>query len=121
MPIRAPWPRGEHLRAGGIIPFGAQLAMCFALPLPHLTAVCLLARSLSNCGFGPGGLYYNGVAGIAFTHNLDDAFAIDFATFTRGIPLITGPMASPSSPCRTVLCWANVTPSQPATTATITG
>jgi tetratricopeptide (TPR) repeat protein len=85
MAIKAPWPRGEHFRAGGIIPFAAQLALCLALP-GFLAAACIFARSRSSCGFGPGGLYYNGVAGFSFTHDRDEAFAIDFATFTRGLP-----------------------------------
>jgi tetratricopeptide (TPR) repeat protein len=93
--IKSPWPSGLSFRAGGIIPFGAQLTACLALPGP-VTLACLAALALASpCGFGFGGLYYGGVAGFNFTHGGDDFFAIDFARFVRGIPLLNATFATP--------------------------
>ena len=83
--IKAPWPAGTSFRAGGIIPFAAQLTVC--LGLGPFALFCLAAQAASPCGFGPGGLYYGGVGGFNFTHGGDDFFAIDFARFIPGVPL----------------------------------
>ena len=82
--IKSPWPSGLNFRAGGIVPFGAQLAAC--LGLGPFAPFCLAAQSASPCGFGPGGLYYGGVLGFNITHGGDDFFAIDFARFIPGLP-----------------------------------
>ena len=87
--IRAPWPAGLSFRAGGIVPFAAQLTGCLALGVPFAQAMCLVMASFASpCGFGPGGLYYGGVAGIGFTHTGQDFFAVDFARFLQGVPAL---------------------------------
>jgi hypothetical protein len=87
--LKAPFPRGEHFRAGGIIPMAVQLAgIALALgwtgpffPLAYAQALVTLAAS-SPCGLGFGGLYY----GQSPTHVDRDRFAVDFATYLRGVP-----------------------------------
>jgi hypothetical protein len=91
--MRAPWPAGTHMRAGGIIPFSGQLALFAALtygmgPFAPLAFAALMvgAAAASKCGFGPGGLYY----GQPTTHvsSVDSLFAVDFARFVQGVPLL---------------------------------
>lgn len=87
--LKAPFSRGEHFRAGGIIPMTAELAgIAAALSgtgpfFPLAYALALVIRSAASpCGLGFGGLYY----GQPTTHVGRDNFAVDFATFMRGIP-----------------------------------
>jgi tetratricopeptide (TPR) repeat protein len=87
--MKAPWAKGEHFRAGGIIPFTAQLAAIAAalagtgIFFPYLYGLALVALSASSpCGLGPGGLYY----GQPTTHQGRDNFAIDFSRFLQGVP-----------------------------------
>jgi hypothetical protein len=87
LPLLAPWPEGEHFMAGGLSVFIAQSAIITALAfIPFvggaLAAAQAFAFSLSNCGFGLRGFYYN--AGP--THSGNDAFAIDFSRYRRGVP-----------------------------------
>ena len=83
LPIKAPFPAGTGMRAGGIIPFSIQVA-AFA-GLGPFAGVAIFAASLNPCGFGPGGLYYNQPS----THTGDEAFAIDFCRFAQGAPLVS--------------------------------
>lgn len=80
--IKAPWPAGTSMRAGGIIPFSLQLAAFGALGIFGPGA--MFFASLNACGFGPGGLYYNQPS----THTGDEAFAIDFCKFQPGVPFL---------------------------------
>jgi hypothetical protein len=85
--LRSPWPAGNNFIAGGILRFAAKQAGCLALPTVFMKLACTASLSLSPCGFGHGGLYYGGVAGVAnFTHGGDDFFAIDFARYQKGVP-----------------------------------
>ena len=78
LPFRllAPWPAGEHFRAGGLTEYIIQQAEVLVFPP--------LAEGLaaSQCGFGPNGFYYNQGP----THDEEDAFAIDFTRYTRFVP-----------------------------------
>jgi tetratricopeptide (TPR) repeat protein len=91
--IKSPWPAGVNFRAGGIVPFGLQVAAC--LGLGPFAFVCFAIQAASPCGFGPGGLYYGGVLGFNFTHGGDDFFAIDFARFRPGLPLANATFGTP--------------------------
>jgi Abnormal spindle-like microcephaly-assoc'd, ASPM-SPD-2-Hydin/Peptidase family M23 len=74
--LLAPWPAGEHFRAGGLTEFIIQQAEVLAFP-PLAEAF-----AASQCGFGPNGFYYNQGP----THDEEDAFAIDFTRYTRFVP-----------------------------------
>jgi Tetratricopeptide repeat/Peptidase family M23 len=96
--MKAPWPAGENLRAGGIVGFVAQLAAFAAIAAPAgpfaplVYAGLLAAASLTTpCGFGPGGLYY----GQPSTHVGRDTFAIDFSRFVQGVPLLLDAFGKP--------------------------
>ncbi|MGB5658446.1 MAG: peptidoglycan DD-metalloendopeptidase family protein [Thermoanaerobaculia bacterium] len=85
--LRAPWPSGDNLMAGGVFEFGLKTAAVAAAaagtPFGLGGAALALGFSLSDCGFGPRGFYYNDVSD---THQDEDAFAIDFTRYRRGIP-----------------------------------
>lgn len=87
--IKAPWPAGTGMRAGGIIPFSLQLAAM--LGLGPFAGAAMFFASLNPCGFGPGGLYYNQPT----THTGDEAFAIDFCKFAQGVPLLNTARGTP--------------------------
>lgn len=75
--------------AGGIPLFAAQSAsIVAALLVPvfgaGIAAGLALGYSLSDCGYGLRGFYYNQGP----THSGDDAFAIDFTAFRRGVPFL---------------------------------
>ncbi|HSJ72779.1 MAG TPA: hypothetical protein VK904_00555 [Miltoncostaeaceae bacterium] len=91
--IKAPWSAGLAMRAGGILPFAAELAFCMSFG--PFAPLCMAARSLGPCGFGPGGLYFGGVGGVNFTHGGDDFFAIDFARFLPGAPFANVTFGTP--------------------------
>lgn len=87
--LKAPFARGEFFRVGGIAPLAAELAALAATsagagPLFWLVYSSALAvRSLASpCGLGIGGLYY----GQPTTHVGRYHFAVDFATYLRGVP-----------------------------------
>ncbi len=87
--LLAPWPEGRHFMAGGLTLFGVQSAsIVAALFVPFfggaIAAGLALAYSLSDCGYGLRGFYYNQGP----THSGNDAFAIDFTAYRRGIPLL---------------------------------
>lgn len=88
-PLLAPWPEGRHFMAGGIPLFAGQSAsIVAALLIPifgaGVAAGLALAYSLSDCGYGLRGFYYNQGP----THSGNDAFAIDFTAYRRGVPLL---------------------------------
>ena len=82
--IRAPWPAGEYFRAGGLNNYIMQMTVLRALPSPW-DELGKLPLAQSECGFGPGGLYYNDIWWFGH-HNDEDAFAIDFVKYRKGIP-----------------------------------
>jgi murein DD-endopeptidase MepM/ murein hydrolase activator NlpD/predicted negative regulator of RcsB-dependent stress response len=77
----APWPAGTSFTAGGLEPFIAQSARIADAPW---FSGLLLAEyySLGACGFGTRGFYYKDGP----THQGEDAFAIDFTRYRRGLP-----------------------------------
>jgi hypothetical protein len=87
--LKAPFARGEFFRVGGIAPMAAELAALAASvagtgPLfPLFYGGALIARAAASpCGLGIGGLYY----GQPTTHVDRYNYAVDFATYLRGIP-----------------------------------
>lgn len=80
--IRAPWPAGERFTAGGLDDFAARSAAVAAAGLG--APLVALAFSLDDCGYGTRGFYYN--SPISSTHQDEDAFAIDFTRYRRGVP-----------------------------------
>jgi hypothetical protein len=87
LPILAPWPRDLRFMAGGLGDFAlksAAIAAAALIPFFGAAAAAALAVgfSLSDCGFGLRGFYYNQGP----THSGSDAFAIDFTAYRRGIP-----------------------------------
>jgi hypothetical protein len=86
-PLLAPWPEGRHFMAGGLSLFAVQSAAITAalfIPIfgPGIAAGLALTYSLSDCGYGLRGFYYNQGP----THSGTDAFAIDFTAYRRGLP-----------------------------------
>ena len=89
LPLLAPWPEGRYFMAGGLSVFLLQAAELAALAwIPFIGAGLAAARaltfSLTRCGVGLRGFYYN----VGPTHEGDDAFAIDFTSYQRGVPLL---------------------------------
>lgn len=86
--LRAPWPAGDSFMAGGLFDFGlrstAVAAAAASTPFGIGGALLAEAFSLSDCGYGPRGFYYNDISD---THQDEDAFAIDFTRYRRGVPL----------------------------------
>lgn len=85
--LLAPWPEGRHFMAGGLPMFAVQSAtIAGALLIPFagagIAAALAFGYSLGDCGFGLRGFYYNEGP----THDGNDAFAIDFTSFRRGVP-----------------------------------
>jgi tetratricopeptide (TPR) repeat protein len=88
-PLLAPWPAGRHFMAGGIPLFAGQSAsIVAALLIPFfgagVAAALAFGYSLSDCGYGLRGFYYNQGP----THSGNDAFAIDFTAYRRGVPFL---------------------------------
>ncbi|MEZ5287775.1 MAG: peptidoglycan DD-metalloendopeptidase family protein [Vicinamibacterales bacterium] len=85
--LKAPWPAGFSFMAGGFLEFGLKMAQvaaaAAATPFGIGGPILAEAFSLSQCGFGPRGFYYNDVSD---THQGEDAFAIDFTRYRRGVP-----------------------------------
>lgn len=79
--MKAPWPAGISFRAGGVLNFGAEALAVSAIPFGFIAAGVM---SANDCGWGPAGFYYN-----QFGHNgSEQAFAVDFTRYRRGIPLV---------------------------------
>jgi hypothetical protein len=90
IPIKAPWPAGIRMRAGGLWAYiGEQAWLLHTMHIPFIgppmATAMLLGYAARDCGFGPGGLYYN----MQTTH-LDtvgqDGFAIDFVRYLQFAP-----------------------------------
>jgi hypothetical protein len=86
-PLLAPWPEGRHFMAGGLELFATQSAsilVALAVPIfgPAIAAGLAFTYSLSDCGYGLRGFHYNQGP----THSGNDAFAIDFTAYRRGLP-----------------------------------
>lgn len=80
--LRAPWPAGDRFMAGGFNEFAAKAAAVTAAG-PIAGPLLALGFSEADCGFGFRGFYYNALID---THQDEDAFAIDFTRYRRGIP-----------------------------------
>jgi len=80
--IKAPWPAGQRFMAGGLGDFAAKSA-AVALGGFLLGPAIAFGFSLQSCGYGPRGFYYNSISP---THQDEDAFAIDFTRYRRGVP-----------------------------------
>jgi hypothetical protein len=76
----APWPEGQHFKAGGLWGFVAEQAIIIAAG--YGGPLIALGLSGGDCGFGPRGFYYNSGP----THSGDEAFAIDFTRYRRWVP-----------------------------------
>ncbi len=79
-PLKAPWPAGQSFMAGGLVDFSLKMASVAALGI--FGAALAYFYSRNACGFGPRGFYYNSL----FSHNEEDAFAIDFTRYKYGSP-----------------------------------
>jgi murein DD-endopeptidase MepM/ murein hydrolase activator NlpD len=80
-PIKAPWPAGQSFMAGGLVDFSLKMGLVAAAGF-FGGPILAYAFSRNDCGFGPRGFYYNSV----FSHNGNDAFAIDFTRYKYGRP-----------------------------------
>lgn len=75
--MKAPWPSGICFRAGGLNRF-------IASKLPFIGGFIALADTVSCCGYGPYGFYYDQ----GTTHRNIDKFAIDFVRYERFAPYL---------------------------------
>jgi hypothetical protein len=96
LPIKAPWPAGVRMRAGGLLPFiREQHDIHVAAQIPlfgwSIAGTITFALSARDCGFGPGVLYYN-MGPTHLTSVASSAFAIDFVRYAQFVPYanITG-------------------------------
>lgn len=100
LPIKAPWPAGIRMRAGGLLPYiGEQTAILIASQLPFLgpgiAGAMTLGLAARDCGFGPGVLYYN-MAPTHLTSVASSAFAIDFVRYLQFAPYANVTAATPA-------------------------
>jgi hypothetical protein len=108
LPLLAPWPEGKYFMAGGLSLFiiqSAVIASYLWIPYvgPGLAAARAFLYSLSHCGFGLRGFYYN--AGP--THTGANAFAIDFSRYHRGVPYFNASGGTPVlSPADGICRWS---------------
>jgi tetratricopeptide (TPR) repeat protein len=108
LPLLAPWPEGKYFMAGGLSLFiiqSAVIASYLWIPYvgPGLAATRAFLYSLSHCGFGLRGFYYN--AGP--THTGANAFAIDFSRYHRGVPYFNASGGTPVlSPADGICRWS---------------
>jgi murein DD-endopeptidase MepM/ murein hydrolase activator NlpD len=99
LPIKAPWPAGIRMRAGGLIPYiGEQAAIVAASFIPFvgwsIASTLTMAFSARDCGFGPGVLYYN-MGPTHLTSVASSAFAIDFVRYLQFAPYANVSGATP--------------------------
>ena len=87
--LRAPWPAGQSFKAGGLGPYIAEQAAVVATGVGGTILLAALANG--PCGFGPRGRYYNE----GNTHDEEDAFAIDFTRYERGVPYLNASGGTP--------------------------
>ena len=100
LPIKAPWPAGIRMRAGGLLPYiGEQAGILIAAQIPFIgwsiAGTITLALSARDCGFGPGVLYYN-MAPTHLTSVAGSAFAIDFIRYAQFAPYANVTGATPA-------------------------
>jgi hypothetical protein len=100
LPIKAPWPAGIRMRAGGLLPYiGEQAGILAAAQIPFvgwsIAGTITLALSARDCGFGPGVLYYN-MAPTHLTSVASSAFAIDFVRYAQFVPYANLTGATPA-------------------------
>ena len=79
--LLAPWPEGQHFKAGGLWGFVAEQAIIIAAGFIG-GPIIAFGLSSDDCGFGPRGFYYNSGP----THTGDEAFAIDFTRYRQWAP-----------------------------------
>jgi hypothetical protein len=79
--LTAPWPEGQHFKAGGLWGYVAEQAIIVAAGF-FGGALIAFGLSSDDCGFGPRGYYYNSGP----THSGDEAFAIDFTRYRQWVP-----------------------------------
>jgi tetratricopeptide (TPR) repeat protein len=99
LPIKAPWPAGIRMRAGGLIPYiGEQGAIVAASFIPFIGWSIAQAMTMGfasrDCGFGPGVLYYN-MGPTHLTSVASSAFAIDFVRYLQFAPYANVSGATP--------------------------
>jgi murein DD-endopeptidase MepM/ murein hydrolase activator NlpD/tetratricopeptide (TPR) repeat protein len=100
--LRAPWPSGQSFKAGGLTQYiTEQAAVVAAGPIAGRILLATLANG--PCGFGPRGSYYNQGS----THDEEDAFAIDFTRFERGVPYINASGGTPVLAVHDGIAWVN--------------
>jgi hypothetical protein len=100
--LLAPWPAGRRFTAGGLEQFvwrSSAVAAAVLVPIIGASIGAMLAGafSLTDCGYGLRGFYYNQGP----THQGQDAFSIDFTTYQRGLPFVNLAGGTP------VLCVAD--------------
>jgi murein DD-endopeptidase MepM/ murein hydrolase activator NlpD len=78
--LLAPWPASERFTAGGLEDFALKSAAVLAAGI--FGPIVAEGFSLQDCGYGTRGFYYNEGP----THQDEDAFAIDFTRYRRGVP-----------------------------------
>jgi len=79
--LAAPWPEGQHFKAGGLWGYVAEQAIIIGAGF-FGGGLIALGLSGDDCGFGPRGYYYN----TGPTHTGDEAFAIDFTRYRHWVP-----------------------------------
>jgi hypothetical protein len=99
LPIKAPWPAGIRMRAGGLIPYiNEQAAIVGASFIPFVGGIIASGMTLGfaarDCGFGPGVLYYN-MGPTHLTSVASSAFAIDFVRYLQFAPYANVSGATP--------------------------
>jgi len=100
LPIKAPWPAGIRMRAGGLLPYISEQANILTvahIPFlgPSIAGAITLALAARDCGFGPGVLYYN-MAPTHLTSVASSAFAIDFVRYLQFAPYANVTAATPA-------------------------
>jgi murein DD-endopeptidase MepM/ murein hydrolase activator NlpD len=100
LPIKAPWPAGIRMRAGGLLPYiGEQAAIVAASFIPFvgwsIAQGMTYGFAARDCGFGPGVLYYN-MAPTHLTSVASSAFAIDFVRYLQFVPYANVAGATPA-------------------------
>ncbi|MBA3286740.1 MAG: peptidoglycan DD-metalloendopeptidase family protein [Acidimicrobiia bacterium] len=88
LPLKAPWPAGIRMRAGGLRNYileqaSIAVAAAFWPAGPFLALAATVALAARDCGFGPGVLYHD----MWPTHlNQQDRFAVDFIRYQQFVP-----------------------------------
>lgn len=100
LPIKAPWPSGIRMQAGGLRRYIAEQAGIVAVTfIPFwgwgIAATITGALSARPCGFGPGVLYYN--MGPTHLPSVEmSSFAIDFVRYLQFLPYANATGGTPA-------------------------